>query len=195
MEIINKDEKIVLLDVDDCIFPTSEILLKHVNIFLGTDYNTDNFKEYYVQQLLGDKTVEFFEYFKSISLYRDTKLIEGSYDVLEALSKDAGIKICPCSAFVWNGAMDLSGYQLKEKYETLLDRFPFINPHNHIYTSQKLLIPAWCRIDDRLDNLCVNTEINLLKDMYHNEYLSQEELTNKNAVRVRTWTEIGNRLL
>lgn len=177
--------KKILVDVDDVLVGGN--FLKVVNEFLKTSYTEDDLKGYYIQDLLGDRKEEFFKDFEHVNLYEDINLYQNARDVLEKLNNKYDIYLC--SAFVWREIPNKSGNSLKNKFDFLIKHLPFIDPNKHIYTSSKMIIQADIRIDDKISNLG-NADINLLYTAYHNKNISDEELKEKNIIRVNNWKDI-----
>ena len=75
------------------------------------------------------------------------------------------------------------------------ENLPFINPENYIFTSNKECIKAEIKIDDKISNLEGNSELKLLITAYHNKNISNEELKEKNIIRVNNWNDIAEILL
>ncbi len=177
--------KKLILDVDDVI--TGGTFLNAINEFLNTNYKEDEVKNYYIQDLLGEKKDEFFEKFEEIDLYKSAKLYDNCYDVLKRLNEK--YDIYPCSAFVWREVPEKSSGNLKNKYDFLYKELPFIDPNKYIFTTSKNIIKADIRIDDKMENL-TDANLNILYTAYHNKNINQEELDKNNIIRANNWLEI-----
>ena len=71
---------------------------------------------------------------------------------------------------------------------------PFIDPGKYIFTQNKDIMNFDIRIDDRLLGLG-NAKIKLLFNSLSNNTISEEELKEKNVIRVNGWDDIEKILL
>ena len=71
---------------------------------------------------------------------------------------------------------------------------PFINPKKYIFTTNKNLMNFDIRLDDKLENI-INGEIKLLMNAWHNRNISEDELKEKNVIRVNNWYDIEKILI
>ena len=92
------------------------------------------------------------------------------------------------------GALDKSSTHLKNKYDYLYHNLPFIDPNKYIFTSNKNIIKADIRIDDRIENL-KDGDIKLLFSAWHNLDLTDEYLKKLGIMLVNNWKEIKSILL
>lgn len=82
----------------------------------------------------------------------------------------------------------------KNKFEYLQHWFPFINPNNFIFMTDKTKIKYDIGIDDRESNF-KKCDKKLLFTEFRNKNLTDEELENKRIIRVNNWLDIGKELL
>ncbi len=75
------------------------------------------------------------------------------------------------------------------KYYYLRKMLPFIDPSRFIFTSNKDLLRADVKIDDKLDNLN-NCDVQILFNRWHNRNVTADD-----AIRVDNWNDIRNVLL
>lgn len=75
--------KKILIDIDEVICTSS--LLDEMNKFLGTDYKLDDFKKYYIDDILGsDLNKEiFYKTLQNIDLYKDAKIFDNVIEILK----------------------------------------------------------------------------------------------------------------
>lgn len=179
-----------MVDMDNVI--TDSLFLDFINEFLGTNYKWNDFKTYYLQDIIKDKKEEFWNYVKDRNFYEGAMLFEGCYEVLEKLNKKYEIYIV--TAYLWNDVIDISGDNLRNKYYYLREMLPFINPNRYIFTTNKNLLKFDIRIDDRLDNI-EGADTKILFTAWHNRYLSDDKLKEKNVIRVNSWYDIEKILL
>lgn len=185
------NKKTMLVDLDYVI--CSPGFLPIVNEFFDTDYEEDDFEEYIIDDIFGDRAQEFYDYYVEQDGYKDAGFKEGAKEVLERLSKYYRIHIC--SACVMFGAERKSAKLFADKYNFLIQQLPFLNPEDIIFTNSKNIFKADVQIDDRLQNLQGEVKTKLLFDAYHNRTITDEELQNQGVKRVKSWKEIENILL
>ena len=75
--------KKILIDIDEVICTSS--LLDEMNKFLGTDYKLDDFKKYYIDDILGsDLNKEiFYKTLQNIDLYKDARIFDNVIEILK----------------------------------------------------------------------------------------------------------------
>ena len=182
--------KTLMIDMDNVI--TDGIFLDLINEFLGTNYKLNDLKNYYLQELVDDKKEEFWEYVKDRNFYEGAVLFDGCFEVLKKLNEKYDIYIV--TAYLWNDCIDLSGYNLCNKYYFLREMLPFIKPEKYIFTTNKRLMNFDIRIDDKLENV-KDASIGLLFDAWHNRDLGDAILKENDVIRVKSWYDIENMLL
>lgn len=179
-----------MIDMDNVI--TDSRFLDLINEFLGTNYEWNDFKTYYLQEIIGDKKEEFWNYVKDRNFYEGATLFEGCYDVLKELNDKYDLYIV--TAYLWNDVIDISGDNLRNKYYYLRELLPFINPNKYIFTTNKNLLKFDIRIDDRLDNI-MEADTKILFTAWHNRDLDDKFLEDNNVIRVNSWDDIEKLLL
>ena len=182
--------KTLMVDMDNVI--TDSRFLDLINEFLGTNYEWNDFKTYYLQEIIGDKKEEFWEWVKDRNFYEGAILFEGCYDVLRKLNDKYDLYIV--TAYLWNDVIDISGDNLRNKYYYLREMLPFINPNKYIFTTNKNLLKFDIRIDDRLDNI-MEADTKILFTAWHNRDLDDKFLEDNNVIRVNSWDDIEKLLL
>lgn len=190
--------KKILLDVDEVI--CSSGFLSAVNEFLGTNYEIDDFTDYYIDRkaIPKEKIEEFKEFVNNRNLYENTYILPGANEVIKRLNEVYDIYIC--SACVNGLNVEGSGKIFMDKYNFLIKNFSFLNPEHFIFTNTKKLFKADIQIDDRLSNLDDEIEIKILFPSYHNKNVTDEELKQKGVLRAgydwrNGWNEIEKILL
>lgn len=182
--------KTIMVDMDNVI--TDGVFLNYINEYLKANYKLGDFREYhYVQGLIGDNH-GFWDWVSDKNFYEQAPLLEGCYEVLKKLNDVYDVYIV--TTYLWNEAKDISGYNLMNKYYYLKDMLPFIGPEKYIFTSNKKMINFDIRIDDRIGNL-EGAETKLLFTAWHNKDMTDEELKDKNIIRVNNWNDIAKILL
>lgn len=182
--------KTIMIDMDDVI--TYGNFSKILENFLGYKPDYNSFKGYYLQDMLGERKKDFFEYFKDINMYKDSELLPDCYEVIKKLSEK--YKIYICTDYVWREIPEYAGNNLKNKYEFLYEKFDFLKPENFIFAKDKTIVNCDIKIDDRLENLS-GASTKLLFNAYHNKNYSEDFLQEENVTRVCDWKEIENLLL
>lgn len=182
--------KTLMIDMDQVI--TDSLFIDLINEFLGTNYKLNDFKNYYLQDVIRDKKEEFWNFVKDRSFYEGATLFEGCYEVLEKLNKKYDVYIV--TAYLWNDVIDVSGDNLRNKYYYLREMLPFISPNKYIFTTNKNLLKFDIRIDDKLENIS-GADTKILFTAWHNRDLSDDELRSKNVIRVNNWDDIEKILL
>lgn len=184
--------KRLIIDMDDVICKKSFIRME--NEFLNTNYKEEDAHSFFINDLIPDeKMSEWVEYFKTKNVYDFADLAEDVQSVLEKLNQKYEVYIV--TAYIFRDEPKISGKVLKDKFDYLYEKFPFINPKQYVFTTRKDIIEADIRIDDSVNNLGGNAEKNLLFTAYHNKEINQEELEKLGIIRVNSWKEIESILL
>lgn len=185
-------KKKLCVDFDDTI--VESIFLKRVNRFLKTNYTADDFKNYYIDDIIPiDKRQEFFDTFCDTNPYLEVEFLPNVREVLERLSKTYDIYIC--SGCVMNNMPSASAEIFKYKYDFLIKNFPFLSPRKFIFTNSKEALCGDIIIDDYLDNLSGDFKEKYLFTSYHNKDFTLEKLSALGVRRVNSWKEIEKILL
>ena len=182
-------KKKIMIDMDDVIVSGGFLYL--INKFLNKNYKEEDFNNFYMQDILPDKK-SFYEFFLQHNLYDYCEIKEDAKEIIEELSKYYEIYIC--TSYIFKEIVDESGIILKYKYDYLLKNFSFLNPYNYIFTGNKNIVKTDIKIDDRIENLD-NADLKLLFTAYHNKNITEEELKNKNIIRVDNWRDIKKILI
>lgn len=141
--------------------------------------------------MLGDKKDEFWHWVQNENFYQGVPLIEGAYETIDKYKSDIDFYLA--SAFIWDGVVDLSGPCLKDKYEYLRENLPMIPKDRYIFVNHKDLLRFDIRLDDRVSNL-TQGDLLLLYSAWHNRTIKNEELKEKNIIRVDNWQEVDKML-
>lgn len=185
--------KRIMIDLDDTI--TTDAYLTVVNNYLKTTYTYDDFKEYWIDEIVPDDQMEEYLnfFYNKINLYEYANVHSTAIEVIEQLTKYYEVLIC--SAYVDHRDIKDCVNLVVHKHRWLHENLPFVNPSNYIFTSNKECIKAEIKIDDKVSNLEGDAELKLLITAYHNKNISDEELKQKNIIRVNNWNDIANILL
>ncbi len=183
--------KTLMVDMDNVI--TDGIFKDYIERFYKTKIDLTKIKDYnYVQKATQKDSKNFWNFVKEKNFYLEAPLLEDCYEVLEKLNEKYDIYIV--TSYLWNESIDISGNNLKNKYNYLKETLPFIKPEKYIFTTNKKIMNFDIRIDDRLDNLS-NSKNKLLFTAWHNKDLPDEKLQQLGVTRVNTWKDIENILI
>ena len=179
--------KRLMIDMDNCI--TDAYFIETVNDFLGTNYKLEEQTNFYLQQLVPEeKREEYWKYMLEHTFYGDCPLMDNAYEVLKELNEKYELYITT-TYFYRDSNPDISAKVLKDKYDYLKEKLPFISPKQYIFIDNKNLIQWDIAIDDRIHNL-QNAKKKLLMNAWHNQDISKEQLDKDGIVRVNNWNEI-----
>lgn len=188
---MNKMKKETLMvDMDNVI--TDGLYFEYIGEFLGRDLRKEKVTTYFLQELVGDRKNEFWEWIKDKNFYEGTPLLSGCLEVLEKLNEKYELYIV--TAYLWKDEIDASGENLKNKYYYLKEMLPFIKPEQYVFTTNKSIMNFDIRIDDRLNNAS-GSRVGLLFDAWHNQEYTAEELEKYSVRRVMNWNEVAEILL
>lgn len=184
--------KKILIDMDDTILVNC--YLEVVNEYLNANYTYEDINSYRVDEIVPkDKLGDYLDYFYNhINIYEYGHVQENAIEVIEELNKYYDVLIC--SAYIDNRDLEKSPKILVHKHNWLIKNLPFIKPENFIFTNRKDVIPTDIKIDDKIENL-KTCDTKLLITAYHNKNISEEELKEKNIIRVDNWKDIAEILL
>ena len=182
--------KTIMVDMDDVL--TYGNFSKILEDYLGyvPDYNS--IKNYYIQDILGDKKDDFFSKFKDMDMYANATLLPDCYEVLKELSNY--YKIYICTDYIWREIIEFAGNNLRNKYHFLYEKLDFIEPKNFIFVGDKTIVNCDIKIDDKIGNID-GAATKLLFTAWHNKDLTEDELKEQNVIRVNNWKDIKEILL
>lgn len=184
--------KKLVIDMDDVLCEKG--FIRMVNKFLGTNYKQEDAGSYYINDLIPkEKFQEWLKFFEENNVYDYVNLKDNVQEVMKKLNKVYDLYIV--TAYVFRDDKRLSGKSLKDKFDYLYKEFPFINPEKYIFVTNKEIIKADIRIDDSIQKLEGQAEKKLLFTAYHNLNITEEELKEKNLIRVNSWKEVEKQLL
>ena len=177
--------KSIIVDMDDVI--TCGNFTRILEEYLGYKPDYKNLKGDYLQELLGNRKEAFFKKFKNMNLYEKAKLEPNCYEVLKKLSKH--FKIYIYSDYIWKEIVESAGNNLKNKYDFLYKKLDFIEPKNYIFAFDRSMIKGDIKIDDKIENI-MDAKVKLLFTSYHNKDITEDELKEKNIIRVNNWKDV-----
>lgn len=188
--------KKLICDFDDVICDNK--ILDLLNEYMKTNFTEQDMTEAYTMDDLFDdqeKIKDAYRYVVDKNIYTGANLKEDAYDVLERMQEKYDYEIFICSACLINGYENLFGKVFMDKYNFITKVLPFVKPQNIILTNAKHVVTGDVVIDDRLINLQGQFKTKLLFDRFTNRQITDEELSNKNVIRVRNWKEIEKILI
>ena len=187
--------KKILIDIDDVI--CENVYFDVMKKVTGSDIDLDDCKHYKIEDnfnVTAEQKAEFFKRICNDNIYKTAKLKTNCKEVIEKLNKRYEIYIC--SAVVVSGNKDDSGNLFTEKFNFLCKNFPFLNPNNFIFCSDKTMFRADIMIDDKTENLEGNNKrMKLLFTAFHNKNINEKELKEQGLIRVTDWKEVEKILL
>ena len=98
------------------------------------------------------------------------------------------------TSFIFREIVDDSGILVKNKYDFLRKKFPFLNPMNFVFVGNKSILKSDIFIDDKIENLS-GGDIKILYTAYHNKNISDEELNKLGIIRAKDWLDIKRILI
>lgn len=183
----------LMIDMDDVICTGG--FIKIVNNFLNTNYDMEDAKGYYIQDLIpDDRKKEWTKFFEKSNLYDYAELLPDACEVIEKLNKKYELYIV--TAYVFKDSEEISGNILKNKFNYLYEKLPFISPNQYIFINNKQLLDTDIIIDDRLSNLKGNARLKILFPAYHNkEFINNKSDNEDGIICVKGWKDIEKILL
>lgn len=182
-------KEVLMVDQDEVISING--LLYLINKFLGTSYTYADFKDFYMQDIIPCKD-DFFEWFQTQNMYDYCELTPGCQEVLRELNNQYELYIG--TSYIFPEIATHSGFIVGQKCEYLSRNLPFISPYQYVFLSNKRLLQADIKLDDRIDNLD-GARTKLLFSAYHNLGYSDSMLQNMGIERMNNWYDVKKRLL
>ena len=191
--------KKLLIDVDEVICDPGFRAV--INMYLHTNYEMDDFTEYYIDDVIGDKDriKDFYDnFYLNYNTFDYATLLPDAYDTLKKLNEKYEIYLY--SSVINPFCVEKSGHLYADKYNYLIKELPFLDPFKFIFTSSKNLVKADIQIDDRMENLQGESSLKILFTAYHNKNISDETLKENGIIRAgsswkNAWKDIGKILL
>jgi 5'(3')-deoxyribonucleotidase len=183
--------KKILIDLDDVL--SVDGFLNMMNSFLNTNYTYNDINDYYVETLIPDeKMIEYRKFFNEHNVYNYSIPAPHSKEVLMNLMLEYEVYIC--SSYYSDFEKGILPNLIPKKCEFLMKNYPFLTASNFMFINDKSMIDVDIRIDDKIENL-TGAGIKLLYTAYHNKDISNQELIEKNIIRVNDWLDIKDKLL
>ena len=188
------NKKTIMIDMD-------EVIVKgRFTEFLSQFLDEVDFAKlngFYRQELIKGKEEEFKKIYQFRNLYKnddDTFIPPLPYcvETIKKLQKHYQIYIL--TAYIWKENIIDAATNLKNKYEYLRYFFPFIDPNNFIFITDKSQIKFDIGIDDRPKNL-INCAQKILFTEFRNQNISEEDLQSNGIVRANDWQEVKKILI
>ncbi len=187
------NKKSIMIDMDEV------IVVGNFSNYLAEFLEEVDFSKlntYYRQDLIKGREEEFGKIYKYKNLYKNgEKYIEplpNCVEVIKELNEKYNVYIV--TTYIWKKDVVDSATNLKNKFEYLHHWLPFIDTNNFIFMTEKTKIKYDIGIDDRISNLG-SCDKKLLFTEFRNENITDEELKEKDIIRVNNWLEIKKELL
>lgn len=193
------EKKIVMIDQDEVICEGG--FLHAINEFLGTNYIKEDFKDFYMQEVIPEnlRRTFFYEFLIKQNLY-DSKycvLMPHAQETISNLDLSGEYMPFITTDYIVPEIKFECGYNLENKFKFLVINH-ILEPYRYIFTGDKKIIAAHIRIDDKLHNLInaiFKPKMRLMYTAYHNTTLTDEYLKSYETERVNEWPDIGRKLL
>ncbi len=182
--------KTLMIDMDNVITNNQFTLFLEEFLNKKLDFNTMNVK--YRQDVIEGKEEEFRDIYQYKNLYENAPLLEGCYETIKRLSEKYDIYIV--TSYIWGKDIIDPAENLKNKFNYLKEKLPFIKTNNYIFAQNKKIMHFDISIDDRLSGL-ENADFKILFNSWSNKSISEEYLSENNIIRVNNWSEIESLLL
>ena len=134
----------IMVDMDDTMVKGGFLYL--INKFLGTDYKEEDFKDYYMQDVIPNKE-EFFDFFLKQNMYDHCKKEDNITEVLEELNNEYDVYIG--TSYIFPEIKNQSGIIVPQKFDFLIKNFPYLDPYKFVFLGDKSVLNCEVRIDDK----------------------------------------------
>lgn len=178
-----------MVDMDDVICANGFLYL--LNKYFDSNYVLDDFKNFYMQDIISDKD-SFFKWFMTQNIYDYCDLNDGCYEVMEELNRVYELYVA--TDYIWPEIATKCGYIVEQKFNFLQDKLPFINSKQYMFLSNKSILNMDIKLDDKLSNLD-GAKTKLLFNAFHNMEYSDMELQSIGVERMKDWFDVKRRLL
>lgn len=172
----------ILVDMDDTIENLSEAWVAYLNNRYGTSVSVSDISSWDISQAFPTLSKsEIYGALKETELWGAVKPLPGAVKYLKKLVEDGN------EVFIVTASHPDT---VEAKMNLVLFRyFPFIPYQNVIISSKKQMISGDILIDDGVHNLG-GKYMGMLFTANHNRTVSDNELSELNAVRVNNWKEV-----
>lgn len=172
----------ILVDMDDTIENLSEAWVAYLNNRYGTSVSVSDISSWDISQAFPTLSKsEIYGALKETELWGAVKPLPGAVKYLKKLVEDGN------EVFIVT-ASHPDTVEAKMNL-VLFQYFPFIPYQNVIISSRKQMISGDILIDDGVHNLG-GKYMGMLFTANHNRTVSDDELSELNAVRVNNWKEV-----
>lgn len=184
-----------LFDVDEVIIKNQ--FLKAVNKFTGKNYKPEDFTGYFIEEEAFSSKEELEEYkrfLRGYNIYQDAVIEPECYEALKELSKVQDVYIL--SSCLVYGMERESGRFFADKFNCLMENFPFLDPHHVIFSCEKNRLSHFTnQVDDLSKNLKNEIPHRILFTAHHNQNIPFKKLIKEEIVRINNWPQLYQRLL
>ncbi|MGJ9459973.1 5' nucleotidase, NT5C type [Oceanobacillus sp. CF4.6] len=171
------DRKSIAIDMDEVLADTFKKLLKTVNEVCHLSLTEAEVKGNKMWKLLNaEQAIELRKAINSPGFFRDLEVIDSAVQAVKELSEHYDIYIATAAMEVPNSFHD--------KYEWLIEHFPFLDARYFIFCGDKKVVHADYLIDDTVSQLDAFTGKGILFKANHNENMET------NHMQVDNWQEV-----
>ncbi|WP_040952738.1 5' nucleotidase, NT5C type [Gorillibacterium massiliense] len=167
--------KRIAIDMDEVM---ADFHSKHIHLY-NSKYNDsirfEDLKGTRLWKIRSERSQEIIDLVNDPSFFRDLKVMEGSQEVIQELSRFYEI-------FITTAAMEHPS-SFQAKFEWLSEHFPFISPMHFVFCGDKSIIKADYLIDDSSRHFGRFGGQGLLFSAPHNMYET-------GFIRVNNWLEV-----
>lgn len=178
-----------MLDLDYVI--TDGSWKNQIEDFLGEKIDLEK-TGYYLEEALGDRKQEFYDSLDDINMYKNAELKKDAFDMIKRLNEKFELYIV--SSYALKDVPHRVGEHLKNKYEFIYYKLPFINQSQIMFVNNKTKFHFDYGIDDKTSNLR-GCDTKLLFLAWHNKNKSEEEYKKEGFIVVKDWKDIADILL
>lgn len=179
-----------MIDMDNVI--TNNNFTIFLEEFLNKKLDFNKLKVKYRQEVIEGQEEEFKKIYAHKNIYDNAPLLEGCYETIKKLNEKYDIYIV--TSYIWKKDVINAAENLKNKFNYLKEKLPFIDENKYIFTQNKKLMHFDIGIDDRLSGL-ENANLKILFNSWSNKTITDIDLKKNQIIRVNNWKEIDNLLL
>lgn len=179
----------MLVNMDNII--TTGGFLYLINQFLGTEYKEEDIEKLQILDQIPNQDA-FYKWFVCQNIYDHCNLLPNAYEVLQELNENYDLFIG--SSYLFPELLTESGHILKQKFDYLIEKLPFINPTKYLFLVDFSLLNISIKIDNKIESL-ENAKQKYLFTSYHNLDISKTLLQDKQIERVGDWNEVKRKIL
>ena len=170
------------IDIDDCLFETTDAWLKRHNKIQEDNVTPEDVKSWDIAQYINKGNREtLFYILRQNDFWQTVNPVDGAFAYMMKLVLEND----DIDTYIVSSTHPSSA---ASKMQRFFEIFPFIDEHKVILTAAKGVIDVHVMLDDNTENLCAARPgtIKILFDRPHNRWCDE---TGIGAVRVHDWKE------